>query len=93
MLLLAVLFAACSNDDNPVVPPAPSSGTTISYHLATADEARWLMQGNTEHYARMSQIDIDWRLKTTVVRGMHRAEPYATPELIANITDLLKQYK
>ncbi len=28
-----------------------------------------------------------------VVRGMHRAEPYATPELIANITDLLKQYK
>ena len=59
------MLAACSKDDNSVVPPTPSSGTTINYHLATADEARTLMQGNTEHYAKMSQLDIDWRLKTT----------------------------
>ena len=65
ILLLAVLLAACSNDDKSVVPPTPSSGTTINYHLATADEARTLMQGNTEHYAKMSQLDIDWRLKKT----------------------------
>ena len=65
MLLLAVMFAACSKGDKPVVPPAPPSGTTINYHLATADEARTLMQGNTEHYAKMSQLDIDWRLEKT----------------------------
>ena len=65
MLLLAVMFAACSQSDIPVVPPTPPSGMTISYHLATADEARTLMQGNTEHYAKMSQLDIDWRLKKT----------------------------
>ena len=65
MLLLAVMFAACSKSDKPVVPPAPPSGTTINYHLATADEARTLMQGNTEHYAKMSQLDIDWRLEKT----------------------------
>ena len=64
-LLLAVMFTACSKGDNPVVPPTPPSGTTIHYRLATADEARTLMQGNTEHYAKMSQIDIDWRLKKT----------------------------
>ena len=40
MLLLAVMFAACSQSDKPVVPPTPPSGTTINYHLATADEAR-----------------------------------------------------
>ena len=51
ILLLAVMFAACSQSDKPVVPPTPPSGTTINYHLATADEARTLMQGNTEHYA------------------------------------------
>ena len=61
MLLLAVMFAACSKGDKPVVPPAPPSGTTINYHLATADEARTLMQGNTEHYAKMSQPDIHYR--------------------------------
>lgn len=65
MLLLAVMFAACSQSDIPVVPPTPPSGITINYHLATADEARTLMQGNTEHYAKMSQLDIDWRLKKT----------------------------
>ena len=65
MLLLAVMVAACSKGDKPVVPPAPPSGTTINYHLATADEARTLMQGNTEHYAKMSQLDIDWRLEKT----------------------------
>ena len=61
MLLLAVMVAACSKGDKPVVPPAPPSGTTINYHLATADEARTLMQGNTEHYAKMSQLDIHYR--------------------------------
>ncbi|MBQ3700258.1 MAG: hypothetical protein II886_10160 [Prevotella sp.] len=65
ILLLAVMFAACSQSDIPVVPPTPPSGTTINYHLATADEARTLMQGNTEHYAKMSQLDIDWRLEKT----------------------------
>lgn len=65
ILLLAVMFAACSQSDKPVVPPTPPSGTTINYHLATADEARTLMQGNTEHYAKMSQLDIDWRLQKT----------------------------
>lgn len=62
---MAVLLPASSKSDKPVVPPTPPSGTTINYHLATADEARTLMQGNTEHYAKMSQIDIDWRLKKT----------------------------
>ena len=65
LFLLTVMVAACSKGDNPVVPPAPPSGTTINYHLATADEARTLMQGNTEHYAKMSQLDIDWRLEKT----------------------------
>ena len=65
ILLLAVMFAACSQSDKPVVPPTPPSGTVINFHLATADEARTLMQSNTEHYAKMSQLDIDWRLKKT----------------------------
>lgn len=65
ILLLAVMLAACSQSDKPVVPPTPPSGTTINYHLATADEGRTLMQGNTEHYAKMNQLDIDWRLQKT----------------------------
>ena len=65
LMLLTVMLVACSKDDNAVVPPTPPSGTVINFHLATADEARWLMQSNTEHYAKMSQLDIDWRLKKT----------------------------
>ena len=40
-----------------------AEGTTINYRLATADETRKLMQGNTEYYAKMNQMDIDWRVR------------------------------
>ena len=40
-----------------------AEGTTINYRLASADETRKLMQGNTEYYAKMNQMDIDWRVR------------------------------
>ena len=40
-----------------------AEGTTINYRLATADETRKLMQSNTEYYAKMNQMDIDWRVR------------------------------
>ena len=40
-----------------------AEGTTINYRLASADETRKLMQSNTEYYAKMNQMDIDWRVR------------------------------
>lgn len=40
-----------------------AAGTTINYRLASADEARKLMQDNTKYYAKMNQMDIDWRMR------------------------------
>lgn len=59
-LPMLLIVASCSPDE-PEIPV----GTDINYHLASASEARTLMQSNTAHYASMNQMDIDWRLKTT----------------------------
>ena len=42
-----------------------AAGTTINYRLATADETRKLLQNNTDYYAKMNQMDIDWRVRKT----------------------------
>lgn len=42
-----------------------AAGTTINYRLATANETRKLLQNNTDYYAKMNQMDIDWRVRKT----------------------------
>lgn len=37
--------------------------TTINYRLVSADEARTLIQSNTDYYSKMTQMDIDWRMR------------------------------
>lgn len=61
----------------------------------TVDDASdfWDVVGRNTDYVDAPEECLADNFAFAVVRGMHPAEPYATPELIANITDLLKQYK
>ena len=36
---------------------------TLNVRFASKEEGQMLIQGNTQYYKRLSQVDIDWRVR------------------------------
>ncbi len=57
------IMTSCSSDDNPITPSPAKPTTQINITFASKAEGQRLMRENTQHYADMSQDDIDWRMR------------------------------
>ncbi len=62
-LISISVMTSCSKSDGSEKQPVEKSATIINFSFATRAEGQQLMRGNTEHYADMSQNDIDWRMR------------------------------
>ena len=84
MILVGTSVMASSQKDGDHV---MSDTTQISYHFATKTEGQKRIAANTQYYNRLTQNDIEWRMKKTGAEVVRQLIKMGVMASVSNVID------